>query len=228
MTTPLSKGIYSIPEAVRLTGVSLGRVRRWLFGYRSSQKGGRNVNHSPVWNSDYKPLEGRYALSFYDMIELKFVNAFLQAGVSWKVLRRARVKAEELFNTEHPFCTGRFATDGITIIEKASDETNVGSMYDFLKDQKLFKEITQHFIKQLDFSDDGYIQRWWPCGKEGLVVIDPEKNFGRPTLACFGVTTDILAESFKSLGSIEDVADWYEIPENDVKAAVDFENRNAA
>lgn len=186
------------------------------------------MDHDPVWNSDYEPLEGRYALSFYDMIELKFVNAFLEAGVSWKTMRVARAKAEALFGTEHPFCTGRFATDGITIIEKASDDANEGSMYDFLKDQKLFKEITQHFIKQLDFSDDGFIKRWWPCGKKGAVVIDPEKNFGRPTLARFGVTTDILAESYKSLGSVEEVADWYEVPENEVKAAVDFENRNAA
>jgi hypothetical protein len=34
----LNNGIYTVPEAARLTGVSTGRIRRWLRGYRYTSR----------------------------------------------------------------------------------------------------------------------------------------------------------------------------------------------
>jgi hypothetical protein len=77
---PLNTGIYSLSEAAKLTGVSPGRIRRWLNGYDFRK--GRKLRHSDaVWQGQHKPVENRIALGFLDLIEIRFVEAFLNEGV---------------------------------------------------------------------------------------------------------------------------------------------------
>ena len=81
-------GIYSVPEAARLTGIESRTIRRWVRGY--DYRVGEKLLHSPeVINADLPQFEGVFALSFRDLIEVRFVNAFRQYDVSWKTLRAA-------------------------------------------------------------------------------------------------------------------------------------------
>ena len=75
----LNAGLYTVPEAARLTRISAGKIRRGIGGY--DFKSGGSVRHSPaVLDSDIKPLEDKLALSFRDRIEIRFVDDFLLAG----------------------------------------------------------------------------------------------------------------------------------------------------
>ncbi len=86
----LNTGFYTVPEAARLTR-SVGKVRRWLKGYHF--KSGERVRHSDaVWQGELRPIESKPALSFRDLLELRFVDAFIRAGVSWRTMRRAHAK----------------------------------------------------------------------------------------------------------------------------------------
>ena len=79
----LNTGLYTVPEAARLTRVSVGKIRRWLKGYNF--RSGESVHHSDaVWQGEIKPMENKLALSFRDLLELRFVDAFIRAGVSWR------------------------------------------------------------------------------------------------------------------------------------------------
>jgi len=44
----LGLGVYSVPEAARLTGVSSRRIRRWLQGYSYSSGGAARASR-PLW-----------------------------------------------------------------------------------------------------------------------------------------------------------------------------------
>src|SRR5882757_7359919 len=109
----IGRGIYTIPEASRLTRVSTGRVRRWVKGY--SFRALDSLRTSPPILIGLPPLDGMMALEFLDLIEIRFVDAFLGAGVSWKALRLAHLKGKKMFGTEHPFSTRKFSTDGRSI-----------------------------------------------------------------------------------------------------------------
>ena len=79
----LNTGLYSVPEAARLTRISVGKIRRWLKGYNF--KSGDSIHHSDaVWQGELQPVENKLALSFRDLQELRFVDAFVGAGVSWR------------------------------------------------------------------------------------------------------------------------------------------------
>jgi uncharacterized protein (DUF433 family) len=225
-TTYLNVGIYTVAEASRLTGVSKDRVRRWLRGYHS---GLRKKDYPALWESQLPAIENKVALGFLDIIEIKFVDAFLEAGVSWAMMHRVRDKAKRLYtSTGHPFCTQGFVTDGRQIFRDVHQETGDRCLHEIVTDQYVFAGITKPFLKELEFQD-GMFLRWWPLGKDHHIVIDPRKNFGQPTVVTEGIPTQNLARSYKANGSsYEEVARWYEISPESVRAAVDYERSLAA
>jgi hypothetical protein len=111
----LGRGAYGAAEALRLINfrraqavqprkVSRQTVMRWL----GSQDHGR-----ALWTPDFRPVEddNAFDLSFGDLIELRFVKAFRDAGLSLECLGRAVAAVQDA----RPFSTRRFRTDGKTI-----------------------------------------------------------------------------------------------------------------
>lgn len=224
--TYLNVGIYTVSEASVLTGVSRDCIRRWLRGYRSAQRGRK---YSPLWKPQLPALDGKAALGFFDLIEVKFVGAFLDQGVSWPMMHKVRERAAELYpEVSHPFCTRQFVTDGRQIFVDLHNETGDASLLEISTRQHVFTEITRPFLKQLEFKGGRVLERWWPMGTDRQIVVDPRKNFGQPTISLAGVPTKVLAESFKANGSAEAVARWYEIAPRAVKEAVEYERLLAA
>ena len=52
----LQIGIYSVPDASRLTGVSSWRIRRLLKGYEFKVKQGRHRSPA-IWNNQIDPID---------------------------------------------------------------------------------------------------------------------------------------------------------------------------
>lgn len=221
----LNTGLYTVPEAARLTRVSIGKIRRWLKGYNF--RSGERVHHSDaVWQGELEPIENKLALSFRDLLELRFVDAFIQTGVGWRTMRRAHAKAQDELKTTHPFCSNRIATDGKNILLRQAEEDSDEALVNLVTNQKEFSRIVQGFLKELEFSGKDII--WWPLGKERQIVLDPKRNFGQPSAARSGVPTSVLARSVKTNGSVEAVSHWFEVSEGEVRDAVEFEMRLAA
>lgn len=225
LTDLLSAGIYTVPEASRLTRVSTSRIRRWMKGYNFKTKNERH-HSNPVWTGQLAPIDEQIAVGFRDLMEIRFVAAFLNEGVSWKTMREAHVAAKVKLGTDHPFCTHRFATDGRAILQEEAQASGDKQLINIVNDQREFKRIVNPFLKELEF-DQGNL-RWWPLGRERLVVVDPVRNMGQPTVTRSGVPTRVLANSVKANDSVEIVARWYEVTPQEVKDAVAFEQSLAA
>ena len=107
----LGVGLYSVPEAARIAKVSGRSVTRWMLGYQFRLADGSARPMPALWRRDFDETEV-IALTFRDLLEVRFVNAFRLAGVSWHVIRRSAEVAAELFGASHPFSSQRFITDG--------------------------------------------------------------------------------------------------------------------
>ena len=219
-------GIYSVPDATRLTAVSAQRIRRWLRGY-SFLSSGRSLQSPPVWQGQIEPIEGQTAVGFLDLIEIQYVEAFLAKGVSWKTIRIAEEHARSVFKTDHPFCTKRFKTDGCTILADVIEETGEKKMLDMAALQHVFRAVVEPFVLTLDFVEDKAV-RWWPMGNKKAVVLDPCRCFGQPIVAPEGVPTLNLALAFRKNASVGEVAKWYDVSERSVRDAITFEEKLAA
>ncbi len=64
-------------------------------------------------------------------------------------------------------------------------------------------------------------------GNRRRIVIDPQRNFGRPTAAVSGIPTFVLA-AFAKRTSIREAAAWFEADAREVRDCLRFENRIAA
>jgi uncharacterized protein (DUF433 family) len=228
VTTPLLQtGIYTVADASRLTRVSPPRIRRWLKGYEFKVKHGRHRS-SAVWNSQLEPIDHAMALDFLDLLEIRAVDAFIDAGVSWKDLRRIHAEARQWLGTAHPFCTNRFATDGHTIFMELQ-ETNHGVMLWDMRDvQRVFDKIIRPFLKNVEFDRGKVPRRWWPRGRSRQVALDPRRSFGHPIIFREGIPTRVLARSARANNSVEEVARWFQINPACIREAVDFEQALAA
>jgi uncharacterized protein (DUF433 family) len=217
----LGSGIYTVSEAAHLTKVSAPRIRRWMKGYDFKTK--KERHHSrPVWTGQIEPIDGKIAVGFSDLMEIRFVSAFISAGVSWKTMRSAHHAAKVKLKSDHPFSTHTFATDGRQILLDQAEASADQCLIDITTDQREFKKIVVPFLRELEF-DHGYT-RWWPMGKNRSVVLDPTRNLGQPIVTAAGIPTRVLAGTvLANGGSMERVARWYEVALDEVRDAVEFE-----
>ena len=128
-----------------------------------------------------EPLEGKIAIGFYDLMEIRYVAAFLEAGVNWRTMRLAHVAAKAGLQTDHPFCTHKFKTDGRHILLEEARHAQDVQLIDIATNQREFERIVAPFFKDLEF--DGGSTRWWPLGRDRSVVLDPVRNLGQPSAA---------------------------------------------
>jgi uncharacterized protein (DUF433 family) len=219
-TTLLETGIYTVPEASRLTGVTSWRIRRWLKGYEFRVKHGRHRSPA-VWNTQLDPIDHSMALGFLDLLEVRCVDAFVSAGVGWKTLRQVHAQARKLVKHMHPFCTNQFATDGHTIFMEERDKHGESTLWDMRDLQRVFERIIRPFLKNVEFDGAKLPSRWWPRGKSRLVALDPRRSFGQPIVFQEGIPTQVLARSVRANGSVAVVARWFDINSASVHEAVE-------
>jgi uncharacterized protein (DUF433 family) len=180
--------------------------------------------------AELQPVEGTTALGFLDLLELRFVDAFLRCGVSMKTIRHAAERACVLFDDRHPFASQRFYTDGKRVLaEIQSGAPDDKALLDLKVDQLGFYEVIKPSLVAGVIFDrqNGHALEWAPSADTPHVVLDPKRQFGQPIIKSVGVQTAALAAAYKAEGSLERVASWFEITEEEVGEALRFELKAA-
>src|SRR5262245_48101612 len=91
----LTVGVYTLPDAARLTGVPPASIRRWTQGYSFTREGQLRWS-PPLVQPQLDRIEGIPALSFLDLQELRLLHMFRARGASWQTLRIAHERAREV------------------------------------------------------------------------------------------------------------------------------------
>jgi len=217
-------GLYTPGEAALYTGISAKDIRRWMFGYSA-----HGVDHPGLWTPELSFLDENL-LGFHDLLEIRFVHAFRQHGISLQAIRSASRQAREIFDQQYPFTCKRFQTDGRSIFATVLDETGDESLLDLIKRQWAFKQVIKPSLYEgIDYTGEGAAQRWYPLKRSKAIVLDPARNFGKPILSAAGIDTSAVYQTYQAEGQdIKRVATIFEIPPAAVDAAVAFEHRIAA
>lgn len=221
----LHTGIYSIPEAARFTGLETSRVRRWLSGYSFTSAGQRRSS-PPVWSGELMPVKGRRAVSFRDLIEMRFVDAFLRANVSWKTIRDVQDLARREFHLDHPFSTNRFRADGRKLVMSAmSNDPHQAGLFDVSSRQQIFFDAAEPLREELELNEHDLVCRWWPLGRQRYVVLDPTRQWGRPLVARSGVPVALINRARASGMPDAQIAAWLDVHPEEILDAAAFAER---
>jgi uncharacterized protein (DUF433 family) len=218
-------GSYTSPEAARLLRTTPLNVNRWLRGY-TYKRSGEARQIPPLWTTQHVSVEDHLEIGFRDLIELRFVKAFIDAGVGLLAISNCLEYARECAKDDRPFSTRRFQTDGRTIflesIERVGNQIDEPKLLDLKKKQYAFKQVIERTFKDLDIEDDA-VARWRPFHGKKSIIIDPGRSFGQPIASEYGVPTVALADAVEAEGSVEDVARIFDVPVSVIRDAVQFE-----
>jgi len=219
----IGRGVYSVREAHRLTGVPMRRIRRWTRGYHFPYRGGQRFS-PPIVATEIPDDLSVTAVDFAALLEVRFLNAFREYGVGWRAIRIASQRAAEMLGLRHPFSSKRFSTDGRTILGAFVTDTGDEVLLDLVKNQyELPRIIARYLHGHVDFDGQDEPTRWWPMSKSRRIVVDPQRAFGTPIVDLEGVPTRVLANAVQVEDSIEVVAELFEVDPISVAEAVEFE-----
>ena len=220
-------GLYTFSEAARLTGITHQELRRWLRGYDGAR--GDDPRYAPLWESELAQADID-ALSFHDLLEVRFVKEFRKLGLSLQTIRAAAKTARELLDSPYPFTCKEFRTDGETIFGGAIDASEDAELLDLRRRQYVFKRIVHPSLYAgIEFGADKRASRWYPIERSKAVVLDPTLAFGKPVVTSAAVRTDVLHDAWLAEGKDKRrVARLYEVPLSAVEAAVRYELKLAA
>ena len=210
-------GLYSVPEARRLTKIPAATINRWVRGY-ARRRDSERVQYPALVSPELPEIDDEVAVSFRDLMELRFINRLRQLEIPWREIKLTVETARDLYKTPHPFGTRRFAADGRKVFAKID---RAGTL--MRANQLSFEEMFQpSLFAELEY-EGGEVARWRPEAGSNIVVLDPARSFGKPLVDEFGIPTAALAAAVAAEGDVERVADWYDVPERVVQIAVAYE-----
>lgn len=228
-------GIYSQAEAARLLRMTPGRLRRWVNGYtywlqyRATET--RRRRAPVIQKSDLPVLDGKIALSFLELMELRIIKALVdREAVSLQRVRKAAAVARNVFETPHPFASRTVYAERNRIFASVAPSRGDADVIE-LAPGRTFQLVMGRmipFLQEIDFDPiSAMAHRWWPMGRGELVVLDPDILFGAPAIAGTRVATAVAAGMAES-NTPEAAAAAYQIPLEGVEASLRFEKLLAA
>jgi uncharacterized protein (DUF433 family) len=215
---------YQPAEAARLIGISSQRIKRWVLGY-SSGSGDNTKRQPPLWDSRYSEYDDCY-FGFLDLIEIRFVDAFVKAGLSIQAVRTLLLRASEMAQSDYPLSTHLFKTDGKTLFLEVWG-TDEAKAIDVKDGQHAFHAIVKPSFLDLEFGSNS-VTKWYVNGKKKQISIDPNLAFGQPVVDQTSIPTARLWEAFQAEGDAKTVAHQFDISPTQVKHAIEFELRLAS
>jgi uncharacterized protein (DUF433 family) len=216
----LEAGIYTIPEAANLVEAPQATVRVWIEGHTGKQ--------DPVIDNQLGRCAGKTAVSFANLMELRFIARFAAAGVGLREIRAILQEAKKSLHHPHPFSTRIiFRTDGKKIVAEIARKNGLDLIYDLRsKNYEMRSVVMKSLLENVIFDPEGQAITWTPRPSFAPnVIVHPKLAFGRPVLKQSHIPTATVAQAVKVEGSARFVADVFDLPEKQVKEAVKFEQQ---
>ncbi|MEQ1887922.1 MAG: hypothetical protein ABL951_01935 [Alphaproteobacteria bacterium] len=222
---PLLQGFYTVSEAARL--LRIGQRQR-IYGWLA---GNENGSREPIIQRDYQPINSLHELSFWDLMEVRFIDHFQKQGVSLQTLRKAADAARREFNQRHPFALSKtkFMTDRKRVFLQTVEETGDKKTRDILGNQyEMYDVIEEILARGVTFDPKSHLAEvWYPLqGEYPKVFVDRRYAYGHPVVSESRVPTSALYRLWRAeSGDTPRVAFWYKITSEEVREAVEFETK---
>lgn len=211
---------YSIGEAAAYLNLPGSTARYWSVG-RTNQPGVLSV-------AQRRPI---FLLSFINLVELHVLSSIRSVhGVALPHVRTALRYVSREFNLKHPLVEQEFETDGVDLFVQRYDKLINASK----GGQIGLGDLLRHALKRIDRDASGLPIKLYPYTRSDLdsspaiIVIDPERAGGRPSLAKSGIAIQAVADRYKAGDSIATLAKDYGREPEEIEEAIRAELYQAA
>ncbi|MXY23658.1 MAG: DUF433 domain-containing protein [Acidobacteria bacterium] len=213
---------YTSSEAARYLRLPLRTVQNWSFGFRT---GGAD----PLIHIADRQ---RHLLSFWNMAELHVLGALRRYHrIPPGKLRNTIRYLEDTFKTQHPLLTKSMLTDGVSIFVE-----HTGTLINATRSGQLaMRQLMEAHLQRIEQDVDGLAIRLFPFVRHDpdtprppevlteepkIIALDPRVRFGRPVIAGTSIPTEEIAERFRAGDSLDQLADEYGRPPQEIEEAI--------
>jgi uncharacterized protein (DUF433 family) len=225
----LERAVYEMRQVDRLLRLTPGTALRWIDGYGRAGK-----SYPPIIR---ETATGSPLVTWGEFVEASLLSAYRNAGVPMARMRPIVQALKHRFGTRYPLAHVRpWVDQGRNLVYEAQEEVGLDSglriVVEARSGQLRLSPAAETFFQSVDFErvTDGLgntspveiAARLYPYRSDRAVVIDPERRSGVPVVR--SVPTEILAQLVRAGDDVDVIADWYELPPDQVRAAVDYEN----
>ncbi len=216
---PREAPLYGLTEAAHHLHLPVSTLRYWVEG-----KGGAAALIE-------RPDSGDARLSFNNLVEAHVLRA-LRVGhqVPMAHVRRALDYAQRELGIDRLLIREELlAAPGEVFLQEYGRLLSLSRSGQFAMEQ-----ILEAFLRRVVRDAKGLPVRLYPFTTPGIredrrvVAIDPRISYGRPSIERKGISTAILAERLNAGESVKDLADSYDLTEDEVTEAIVYESARAA
>jgi uncharacterized protein (DUF433 family) len=144
-------------------------------------------------------------------------------------VRKAIGFVQREIHVERPLIHAKFKTDGVDLFIE-----QWGKLVNASKDGQIaMRGALETSLQRVDWDRHGLAVRIFPLVRSAAerqpksIVIDPERGFGRPTLAGTGIRVEVVVGRYRAGESPADLAADYRVPVDLIHDAVRCELREA-
>lgn len=225
--------LYSLTEAARYLGVPATTFSSWAKGYVRCSTHRPTVTGAPVLSS--VSAERGAGVPFIALAEGMVLAAIRKTGVPMQRIRPALLALQETLGIEYALASERLYSDGAELLydfadsQAKSDRDQTMELVVLRDGQRVFTEIVSDYLQRIEYADDGYARLLHLPGYErGQVVADPTRSFGQPIFVHGGAKVADVMDRFLAGESLDDLADDFGVPIEDLEDALRVASRRAA
>lgn len=217
--TVLTEPLYTLREAATIVGVPAATFHTWARGYR--YKGIDGKQHDADALITTTGVGRGPVVPFVGLGESYVLSAFRRAGVPMQRIRPALARLERQFGMHAALASEQLKTDGAEVLWEFGEETDDlelrNSLVVLRNDQLVFRDVIHQYLQTITYAQGRVALIRLPQYVPD-VVVDPLRNFGRPTLAYRGVRVEDVRARLAAGEPPAQVADDYRLDLDDVVA----------
>lgn len=218
----LTQPLLTVREVANGLRVPESTFRTWARGYQRPG-GARPVIGEPVVTS--LPARGREAsIPFIGVAEGVVLAAFRRSGVPLQRIRPAlRLLAEEI-GLQHALASHRLYSDGADVLydyAEANHDDEVAEQLTVVRSgQRVFAEVVEDYLQLISYATDGWpaLVRL-PAFGRAVVVVDPNRAFGRPLFANGGARVEDVLDRWRAGESFRELSRDFGVPVAEIEDA---------
>ena len=175
-------------------------------------------------------------IPFVGLAEALVLAAIRRSGVPMQRIRPAIAQIEDEIGVEHALASRKLYTDGAELMFDFAEQhqgSAVGASAMELvvvrNGQRVFADVINEYLQRIQYAEDGYPELIRvPAYADAQVVVDPHRAFGSPIFERGGARVDDVLERFWAGDSIDELAEEFGVPVDQLEDVLRAASRRAA
>jgi uncharacterized protein (DUF433 family) len=216
----LDRPVMSAREAAHQLRMPPTTLLHWLEGGRR-----RDTWYSPVLRE--KPT-GSMDVTWGEVVEARYLRAYRVRDVSMQQLRLFIHELRKGLGIPYPLAHSKpFVGLGRRLVLEAQESARLPerlwTVYEVVSGQLILAARASEFLDRVEFAEGqwGEVVGLYPAGRLSPVVMRPTVASGAATVR--GIRTEVLAEQSAAGSPVEEIAQDFSLPVEDVQAALSYE-----